>query len=306
MFNKTIIFTTVALTLVGSIFALTTQNVYAQEAEPRESLTLSPVNKKYNVDAGKTIEDSLTIINDGQVTYDFIVYARPYSLKKDDKGNVDESYQADFTKTAENTDVYQWVQFKQAKYRLEAGASTKVDYTVRVPSNARPGGHYGVIFAESQPVGGVSGNSVLRNKRVGSILYTTINGANTLKGSVLSTEIPFWQFEPPLKMSSRIKNEGNTDFVDTINYRVKDVFGNVKYESTAEWALLPQTIRKVKLQWDKAAWLGVYRVEIDHKYLDKSELASGYVLILPRYILVIFTLLIVAGGGYGLYRRIKK
>ena len=202
--------------------------------------------------------------------------------------------------------MYQWVQFKQVKYRLEAGASTKVDYTVRVPSNARPGGHYGVIFAESQPSSEVSGNSVLRNKRVGSILYTTVNGDTTLKGSVVSTDIPFWQLQPPLKATTRIKNDGNTDFADTISYRVKDVFGNVKYETKAEWALLPQTIRRVTLDWDKAAWLGIYKVEIDHKYLDSSESSSGYVLILPRYILIIFALLVVTGGGYGIYRRIKK
>lgn len=305
MFKKSIIIITLTLSLVGSVIVLTTSRANAQESEPRESLTLSPVNKKYNVDAGKLIEDSLTIINDGQTAYDFIVYARPYTLKADETGST-ESYQADFTKTAENTDVHQWVQFKQVKYRLEAGASTKVDYTVRVPSNARPGGHYGVIFAESQPSSEVSGNSVLRNKRVGSILYTTVNGDTTLKGSVVSTDIPFWQLQPPLKATTRIKNDGNTDFADTISYRVKDIFGNVKYETKAEWALLPQTIRKVTLDWDKAAWLGVYKVEVDHKYLDSSESSSGYVLILPRYLLIIFVLLVVTGGGYGIYRRIKK
>ena len=306
MFKKSILFATLTIALSGLGFMSIASAVDAGESEPRESLTLSPVNKKYAVDAGKTIEDSLTIINDGQTAYDFIVYARPYTIKSDDEGKNDESYEADFTKTTDNTDVYQWVQFKQVKYHLEAGASTKVDYTMRVPSNARPGGHYGVIFAESQPAGGVTGNSVLRNKRVGSILYTTVNGENTLKGSVIETDIPFWQLEPPLQVTTRIKNEGNTDFADTINYRIKDVFGNVKYETKADWALLPQTIRKVKLDWDKAAWLGIYKVEIDHAYLDSSESSSGYLLILPRYILIVFGLLLVVGGGYGVYRRIKK
>ena len=306
MFKKGILFITISLALAGSAFVTTASAVDAVESEPRESLTLSPVNKKYNVDAGKTIEDSLTIINDGQTAYDFIVYARPYTIKSGVDGKNDESYEADFTKTTDNTDVYQWVQFKQAKYHLKAGESTKVDYTVRVPANARSGGHYGVIFAESQPAGEANGNSVLRNKRVGSILYTTVNGENTQKGSVLGTDIPFWQLQPPLQVTTRIKNDGNTDFADTINYRVKDVFGNVKYEAKAEWALLPQTIRKVKLEWDKAAWLGIYKVEVDHNYLDSSESSSGYVLILPRYILVVFALLLITGGGYGIYRRIKK
>ena len=306
MLKKIIILATVTLSVAGFGFSTVASAADEPVTEPRESLTLSPVNKKYNVDAGKTIEDSLTIINDGQTAYDFIVYARPYTIKSASDGKNDESYEADFTKTSENTDVYQWVQFKQTKYHLEAGSSTKVEYSMRVPSSARPGGHYGVIFAESQPSGEVSGNSVLRNKRVGSILYTTINGDYTRKGAVLSTDIPFWQLEPPLLVTSRIENKGTTDFADTITYRVKDVFGNVKHESQAEWALLPQTIRKVKLEWDKASWIGIYKVEIDHNYLNKSESSSGYILILPRYILILVVLLLVAGGGYGVYRRIKK
>lgn len=264
----------------------------------QESIVLSPVNKKYSVDAGKTLQDSLTIINDGKVAYDFLVYARPYTVS-------DELYNPDFTKISDNTDIYQWVQFSQTKYRLEAGASVTVPYSVRVPQNAKPGGYYGVIFAETQPSGEVTGNAVVRKKRVGSIVYATVNGNTQLAGEHLETIVPFWQLQPPLTVTSRVKNTGNTDFADTVRLTVKDVFGNTKFDTTKEFQILPQTTRKMTLKWDDATWFGLYNVSTTQKFLDKTHAQSNYVLIVPRYVIVVVLGLMVVGGGYAWYRRKK-
>lgn len=276
--------------------------VHAQAApgdEVRESITLSPVSKRYEIAAGAVREDKLTIINDGEVDFDFTVYTRPYSV-------TDENYTPDFTKTAQNTNIYQWVQFPQAKFHLKAGASIEVPYIVRVPQAAKPGGHYGVIFAETQPSGKVEGSGVVRKKRVGSILYATVKGQTTRKGALQSVSVPFWQAGSPLKVVSRITNEGNTDFVDTTTYRIKDIFGNVKSETKSEYPILPQTIRRISHEWTGAAWIGLYNVELTHDYLGKSETTQGYVVIVPRYLLILGGVLALIGGGFALRRRFKK
>jgi len=56
MFKKSILFATLTIALSGLGFMSIASAVDAGESEPRESLTLSPVNKKYAVDAGKTID----------------------------------------------------------------------------------------------------------------------------------------------------------------------------------------------------------------------------------------------------------
>lgn len=282
---------------VSTLFGFSAAHTVSAQSPGDESITLSPVNSKYKIDAGDTVEDTLTIVNDGKVPYDFIVYSRPYSV-------TNEQYEPNFTDTPKNADAYGWVRFPKTKFRIEAGKSIEVPYTVSVPKQAAPGGHYGVIFAETQPPenqGG--GNSVVRKKRVGSILYATVNGQYTTSGEVTSTSIPFWQLQPPLHADSTVKNTGNSDFTNDITYTVKDVFGNVKYKEVKQYTVLPQTTRAFSLEWKDASWFGLYNVELEQTVLNKKTADSGYVLILPRYIPILLIVFVLIGGGYAWFRR---
>jgi len=283
---------------VGLFSALSLgSSVFAAETDTLESITLSPVAKRYELKAGETKIDELTVVNDGKEAYDFIAYAKPYSVASED-------YNPDFITEASNSDAYRWVKFDQPKYRLEAGASTTVRYTVTVPSDAAPGGHYGVLFVETQPkpvVGG--GNAVVRKKRVGAILYATVQGTYRTGGQQDSLDLPFLQFSPPLSATLKTSNDGNTDFVDSVTFRVSDIFGSLKYEEKKDYPILPQTARKMKLEWKNATSFGLYKVDISSKFLDQKHDSSGFVLIVPVWALGILTALLVGGVAYLVVRR---
>lgn len=285
-----------ALLFVVGISNLATAAEPASDPITRESITLSPVSKRYQVDAGTIKTDELTIVNDGAVAYDFIVYARPYSVN-------DSSYEADFTAQKPNADAYQWVQFDQSRYNIEAGATIKVKYTLRVPQNASPGGHYGVLFAETQPKT-QEGTAVVRKKRVGSLVYATVNGEYQLEGNHEKTVLPFWQTRPPLIAVTTVKNTGNTDFISKLGFKVSDVFGNLKFSEEKEYAVLPETTRDMRLEWGGAPWFGLFRAEVKTTFLDKPTVTtSGFVLLLPRWLAIVVGVVIVGGVGYAILRR---
>jgi len=271
----------------------------AEESNPRESITLSPVKERFTIDAGSTRPGEITIVNDGETAYDFIVYARPYSITPQD-----ESYgNPDFTTQNPVTDVYQWVQFDKARYHIEAGKTIKIGYTIRVPQNAKPGGHYGVLFAETQPTDSSAGNSVARKKRVGMVIYATVNGQYQMGGQALGTTIPWLQFRAPLTASARIKNTGNSDFVVNSTYRVTDVFGGEKYRAEQEFVVLPQTTRLLTLNWDKAPWFGLFRSEVKTSFLDQNYTSSSYVLLAPRWLLIVLAVAVAGGIVYAVVIR---
>ena len=271
----------------------------AENDASQESITLSPVSRDFKVDAGTQIKDELTIINDGKLSYDFIVYSRPYSVQG-------EEYRSDYTKVRPNTDLYQWVRFEKTKYSIKPNETIKVPFTIVVPAGAAPGGHYGVIFAETQPSPAAQGTAVVRKKRVGMIAYTTVNGNYINRGDFLDVNLPFWQVQPPMSADVRVQNTGNTDFKNTLRYTVKDLFGNVKYDAIKQYPLLPQTTRNINVAWNQSHWFGLFKVEMTHKILDKENTTSGYVLMMPRFLPILFFVLLIAGGGYALYRRRKK
>lgn len=283
-------------------FSSIVPTAYAAETDSTrpESVLISPVSKHYTVKAGSETIDKLTVINDGQSAFDFVAYTRPYSVN-------DESYVPDFVADAQNSDAYRWVQFDKSSYHAEPGQTVEVNYTIRVPANATPGGHYGVLFAETAAVGDVSGGSgVMRKKRVGAILYVTVEGDLTLRGSAKDFSVPFFQFKPPLTSDYRVVNTGNTDFSVTSYLKVSDVFGRKKYEVQKDHAVLPNTTRKITMSWPTASWLGLYKVELTTKFLDTNKTSSHYALIVPLWMYLTIFLLVAGRIGYALHGRRRR
>lgn len=274
-----------------------------QSTGSNESILLTPTQKRYEVKPGEVKRDSLTVVNDGQLPYVFVVYARPYYVDS-------ESYSPKFDTPAVSdikiADTYRWVQFDQPSYQIQPGQSLDIPFTMRVPRNASPGGHYGVLFAETQPSQSPeAGNSVRRTKRVGAITYVTVDGNVTRNGKLESTSVPFFQFKKPVTASTRVSSSGNTDIVTKTSFTVSDVFGTVKFRNERELTVLPSTTRKIDSTWNGASWIGLYKVDLRTSFLNTTETSSHYVLLVPIWVYLTLVVLIGARIAYGLKRRRK-
>jgi hypothetical protein len=287
-----------AVALAGSLTAVANA-AQATGNDTSESILLSPTDKRYNLDAGATVSDSFKIVNDGRTEFNFVTYARPYSVNNED-------YTPDFASKAQNADAYRWVQFDKPSYLIKPGESVDVKFTLRVPENTTPGGHYGVLFAETQPTDPVQGTSVLRAKRVGAIMYVTVKGDVKLSGAFKGTDVPTLQYNAPLKIRQKVSNSGNTDFSVSSSVRVYDVLGGLKYKSDKNVSVLPGTTRAILNDWTNPAWLGVYRVEQRAKFLDTDRSSTSYVLLVPVWVYLTLVLLIGGRVLYAVARRKRK
>lgn len=277
-------------------FVLFVTSASAQgNADEQERITLSPSSESFTVDAGTVRQGTMKIINDGDVNYDFNVYARPYSVN-------DEKYDPNFTEPKPNTNIYKWVQFEQATYHVEAGESVDVKYTIRVPENAVPGGHYGVLFAETKERE-LGSTGVARQKRVGKLIYATVNGEYKTGGQLSGFILPFWQTRAPLQSSVRVSNTGNADFRVKSLTEAKDLFGRTKFTYKGDPIVLPQTIRLVEMNWEKSPSFGIFKVNQKIEFLDQKHENNGYVLIAPRWFPMLFIGIILAGVAYAILSR---
>lgn len=279
-----------AFTIASGFLAST-----ARAAEGDTSITLAPTKSRFTIDAGTERQDKLVILNTGKEGYDFIVYTRPYEVK-------DITYDPDFSGKASNSDAYKWVRFEKTQYRLEAGQRVEVPYTIQAPAGAAPGGHYGVIFAETKAPRATS-QSVVTNKRVGMAILATVNGKFKQAGEFASYRIDPVQFRSPLTTSTNITNSGNSDFVASLEFTVKDAFGNVKYHENKEFSVFPSTTRAMTMEWADSPWFGLFNVSVNSRYLDQSVEKSSYVLIVPRWMLVVIAVLVLVGVVYAVRRR---
>lgn len=285
----------VVLSLATAI-GLITPAAYAVDS--KDSVAISPGMQRMDVKAGATASGKFTVINDGATPYNFIIYSRPYSV-------TNENYDAQFEKTSKNTDLYQWVKFAQVSYHLNPSERVEISYDLQVPALAAPGGHYGVIFAETQPEPGQEA-SVLRKKRVGSIVLANVDGKVSREGKILTSTAPFWQTSPPLTASNRVENSGNTDFDANVLTKVTDLFGSVKYSEQKNYVVYPGSIRNITFSWTNAPWFGLFKVNQTVTVLNTPTNTSHFVLLAPRWLALVVIILLIIGAGYGLLQRKRR
>lgn len=267
------------------------------QSEAIEKITLSPSSRSIKADAGTTVTGSMEVLNSGTTTFNFRVYAAPY-------GVVDELYDPEFTGKYSKADADKWVTFQTTRYTLKPGQQQVVPYSLNVPANAASGGHYGVVFAETEAQA-VGDTGLQRQKRVGHILYVTINGSIQRGGTLEGFSLPFWQTSPPLISTARVANTGNVDFETDVTTTAKDMLGRTKFTYRGDPIVLPDTTRLIEMNWKDAPTFGLFNVSQTVRILGQDHKNSSFVLIAPRWFPLAILLIILAGAGYAISKKYK-
>lgn len=250
--------------------------VSAQEAS--EGITMSPVNKHYELRPGDTKSDTLLVINHGSTDYDFTVYASAYDVEA-------ETYSA-VTGDISNpmADVGEWVSFETTSYHLKSGDNVTIPFTVTVPKKVASGAHTGVIYAKIKPG---SSNGLIITKSVGLALYANVGASDVRQeGRVESIVVPKYIANPPIIVSARYVNTGGSYYVATAQMAVYDLFGTKLGEQSKEFTVLPDRPRKIELSVDKLNFVGIYKVDGSTRVLGQDTPFSGYVVIVPTWLIV--------------------
>lgn len=263
--------------LVVLALSFSATNSLPVSAAPNEGITMSPVNKHYDLQPGSSFDDTFLIINQGKTDYDINVFSNGYDVE-------DETYSA-ITGNFENplADAGTWVKFEHPTYHLKAGENITVPYKIVIPAKVTPGAHTGALYAEIQPK---PTEGLRLKKSVGLVLYVNVGGEAKTEGKVDTVSIPFYQYKLPLMTSVRYLNTGNSYYTANEVVTVRDLFGTKVAEDARDFTVLPGKPRKVAISFGALSMVGIYNVQITTKVLDKEEVFSGYVLMIPFWLLI--------------------
>lgn len=258
----------VALGVTGSL-------LIPHGAKAAQAITITPTSIDKVINPGEALKGQTQVLNQADSPFDYKVYAAPYSV-------TGEEYDPSFTPIPGATNVASWFKLKAAKTRLDAYTTSALDYTITVPANAKPGGYYAVIFAETESK--VEGTGVTTQKRVGTVAYIRVAGDAVEQGGVASWSVPWFQ-EPNLLQTLRLENTGSVHYSATIKTTVKDVFGSTKLSYAQKRNVLPEKIRKVEIEWEKTPALGIFNVSGTVEIFGKTTpLSTKYVLVMSKEI----------------------
>lgn len=205
----------ISLVVVGLFVAIfTLVPAYAQRVY--YGLIISPAVETLGLDPGQTYNGEVRLTHDYQEGKPIRLY--PYAISFVQDG---ETGNAKFIESEEidgKEDASKWFTFHEESYYLEFEDTIKATYTINVPEDATPGGHYvALIFSRSSD--GVSKDSgVGLGQEIGDLILMTVSGDYVDRGELVDFRVVD-------------KNKDN-EWVEKKTFEFLPAFFSIRYKNT--------------------------------------------------------------------------
>ncbi|MDO8617817.1 MAG: hypothetical protein Q7N87_02960 [Candidatus Uhrbacteria bacterium] len=228
------------------------------------------------IDPGQIHRGTIEVTNDDVVdqTYDLSIQK---FLPQGESG------QQEFLSPQDISGLPSWMYFPQPSITLKAGESRRVPFMIRVPQDARTGGHYAAVFFSTlSPSKQALPNEMISGSRTGVLLLVTVNGELTnrveLEQFVLTT--PLRTEYLPALFSVQLKNTGSVHVIPEGNIKIKNWFGQTVATlpiNPQQGRVLPDSTRRFLMSWSRPEWknfaFGVYSAHLEFR--DSSIVAHA-------------------------------
>jgi len=247
----------VGVFIVSFLIAASTQ---AQSS----AISISPLTFELTANPGDKFTNIVKVYNNGDTPVNVTMEVHDFA-PTGEEGKVtlatDEDYSYSLTK---------WVTVNQETFQIEPQSFRPVEFTVTLPPNAEPGGHYGTVLAS---VSGVTeGTGAAISQKIGSLLLLQVAGTAKESLSIASMEAPEFSEYGPVIIASRFQNNGTVHLKPRGFILVQNMFG----QETAKLNLdqknvLPNSVRRIESTLDRKWLWGKYTATLTAIYGSTNE-----------------------------------
>ncbi|MBD3281196.1 hypothetical protein GF391_00430 [Candidatus Uhrbacteria bacterium] len=239
---KKIIYTFFLLAFSVLIFGIATKQALA--------FAVSPVVIEHELAPGMSATGKIRVTNTQEDSARHYVFAQKFVP-------VGEEGRQQYIEPEDDiTNFSQWFDINNTSYVIDAKSTEEIEYTITVPPNAEPGGHYGALFVSLDPPdleSEESGASLSSN--TGILFLIRIAGDIFENATVESFDTNQKIFSHlPANFSLRLRNEGNVHFRPKGTMEIRNMWGSIVARVPANprnSAVLPNSIRRINTWWAK-------------------------------------------------------
>lgn len=273
-------FIALLLALMGHVAtAQTTTDPVSPEESGKLSLTLTPPLFQIGLAREGAWQTTLKLVNANP--YPITVYAQVVNFQPEgETGNASFSPFAVQEKPGPYS-LAGWVNVPSYPIPVKAGETADIPFSIRVPADASPGGHYAAILIGTQPpqLGKeVSGTAV--GSMLASLLFVRVPGDVIEKGDIRD----FYAGEgvvqkPIMTFSLRFQNSGNVHILPRGEIIIKNMWGKergkIALSDGADFGnILPSSTRKFTFEWkgeESIFEAGRYTAEATLQYGEEGK-----------------------------------
>ena len=271
----------VGLVSVGLLLAALIGAATAQETS-QVTISVSPPTFELSANPGERLENSFRIINgtDSELTLSTAV-----------KNFTAEGEEGAVNLTDDDTgfSLASWISVNPETAILPPRGSQTFAFSIDVPDNAEPGGHFGSVIVSTNPVQ-IDSTGAAVSQEAGPLILLGVAGDVDQSAKIVSfaAQKGFWE-KGPVVLETRIANEGNVHFKPSGTIAVKNMFGReITRINLEERNVLPDTTRKLLNEWSPGFAVGRYTADLSVVFgQDQNvETASATFVIFPYKIIV--------------------
>ena len=254
------------LLLVLSIFPAT-----AVAQEEARGISLAPLVFELNANPGDTLSEQIRVTNRSTNTIAITPEVRDFTpVGEAGEVNILEEEQATYSLRA-------WTIVSPEEISLAPNETKTMTFTIGVPRNAEPGGHYGSILASTAGTT-PGGTGVAVAQKVGSLVLLRVTGEAAESLQLREFSAPGFLEKGPVPFVIRFENIGNIHLKPAGYITVTNLWGReVARVELEQKNVIPGSIRRLEPTWDIKGGLGRYTATLTAVYGSKQQNLSGVV-----------------------------
>jgi hypothetical protein len=223
------------------------------------SVSITPPLFQLTIGPGEAWASSLKIINNN--SYDESYYAQVMDMQPSGEEGASKFIPLVNESPEEANAPYalaHWITVSPEPIVVKAGTTASLPFTVDIPTNAEPGGHYAAILVGTQPNGVHATGTLLKvSSYVSSLMFVRIKGDVTESGRIREffTSQSLYQ-TPKVDFTLRFENTGNTHVRPQGSITLYNMWGQdrgqvlINQDADGNFGnVLPQSIRKFDFSW---------------------------------------------------------
>lgn len=223
--------------------ALVLSTISPVAAQDSSRISITPVTFNLTANAGDTLKEVIKVRNDATTAQQIAISTENFTAVGEDGG-------VGLTEQETSYSLADWVSFEKTNFTLKSGEEVQVNFLIRVPFNAEPGGHYASVYAHVSPAGveGTSGSSI--GQKIGSLVLLRVAGDVKEQASVASFSVDKINLGKSVTFSIRAKNEGSVHIRPAGFVAITDLFGKkVADAQVKDQNVFPGAIRHLTAEW---------------------------------------------------------
>lgn len=210
-----------------------------------QALTVSPVRLELTADPGKTIGGTIELYNDEGAAKTF------YSSFENFEA-LGETGTPHFTPGT--TGLASWIQ-APSQVTLKAKEDKKLDFSITVPKDADPGGHFAAIFWSQNQPSATGAGQVAVSAKIGILVLLNVTGAVNEAAGLLEFKATGGQkffSSLPVGFYYRFNNKGGDRVQPVGDVKITNTFGQTAATIDANPSkgnVLPNSVRRFEVSW---------------------------------------------------------